>query len=65
MNRFEVIVVRYGRWFDEEEIVVAKGQVMEQMEISMETYKKLRGPNDISIRLVDVEKGDTIEEHRF
>ena len=65
MNRYEVIVLRYGRWFDEEEIVVAKGQVMEQMEISMETYKKLRGPNDISIRLVDVEKGDTIEEHRF
>jgi len=65
IDRFQIIIRRLGRWFEEEEVVAATGQVQEQMENLYISYKKLCGKNDISIKLVDQEKGVILEEHTF
>lgn len=59
---YTIIRKQYNRWWEEEELVVAEGSMIEQGQRLFDGLKEKLGPKIISLTLYDKE-GNIIEQH--
>ena len=65
---YQILVRRYNRWYDIEEVVEHEGGVERQMQALYKTKNKLKDRNEISRKLIKVDDDGNhqlIEETRY
>lgn len=65
---YQILVRRYNRWYDIEEVVEHEGGVERQMQALYKTKNKLKDRNEISRKLIKIDDDGNhqlIEETRY